>query len=241
MAGMSPRELSTRMLALRDALATLAPDLDVAAMVTEQPGLVLYDGDADDVARETSRVWDGSSARWGRGRTPPSSARGSRGDLAAACERVPVRVRHRPQAMLGARGLHARGGRQSAREATRGVDIQRQADRQLVWRLWRVRGERVGVFENDGGVRDEIRGGDEPRELSQAERVHQQEQAAQATDEPRASARRDAAEAELKRRHEIRTCSNVSTSRDTALGAVPELSSLSSNELNEYRTMTIDL
>ena len=89
MAGMSPRELSTRMLALRDALATLAPDLDVAAMVTEQPGLVLYDGDADDVARETSRVWDGLERAMGEGTDPASSARGSRGDLAAFASACP--------------------------------------------------------------------------------------------------------------------------------------------------------
>ena len=89
MAGMSPRELSTRMLALRDALATLAPDLDVAAMVTEQPGLVLYDGDADDVARETSRVWDGLERAMGKGTDPASSARGSRGDLAAFASACP--------------------------------------------------------------------------------------------------------------------------------------------------------
>ena len=114
MAGMSPRELSTRMLALRDALATLAPDLDVAAMVTEQPGLVLYDGDADDVARETSRVWGGLERAMG-GRTPPRALEAHAGPRRVR-ERVPVRVRHRPQAMLGARGLHARGGRQSARK-----------------------------------------------------------------------------------------------------------------------------
>jgi hypothetical protein len=118
MAGMSPRELSTRMLALRDALATLAPDLDVAAMVTEQPGLVLYDGDADDVARETSRVWDGLEAH--AGTSPRSRARArARSPSSSGDARRSRTSRARRSSKRS--GSHSRSGYSAASRPTAGL------------------------------------------------------------------------------------------------------------------------
>jgi hypothetical protein len=58
MVEMSPRALTMRLLALRDALGSVSrtPDLDVAGMVMEQPSLATLPGDADDSVRRAWRV-----------------------------------------------------------------------------------------------------------------------------------------------------------------------------------------
>lgn len=58
MVEMSPRALTMRLLALRDALGSISRthDLDVAGMVMEQPSLATLPGDADDSVRRAWRV-----------------------------------------------------------------------------------------------------------------------------------------------------------------------------------------
>lgn len=58
MVEMSPRALTMRLLALRDALGSVSRthDLDVAGMVMEQPSLATLPGDADDSVRRAWRV-----------------------------------------------------------------------------------------------------------------------------------------------------------------------------------------
>ena len=58
MVEMSPRALTMRLLALRDALTSISRthDLDVAGMVMEQPSLATLPGDADDSVRRAWRV-----------------------------------------------------------------------------------------------------------------------------------------------------------------------------------------
>ena len=58
MVEMSPRALTMRLLALRDALGSISRthDLDVAGMVMEQPSLATLPGDADDSVWRAWRV-----------------------------------------------------------------------------------------------------------------------------------------------------------------------------------------
>ena len=62
MVEMSPRALTMRLLALRDALASISRthDLDVAGMVMEQPSLATLPGDAGDSVRRAWHILEAS-------------------------------------------------------------------------------------------------------------------------------------------------------------------------------------